>query len=85
MTLFVAALPTPEAPARILCPVVTESRMAVAPSHSHIHRLMEKHTSADPFISFEFFPPRTPEGLENLYAKLHKFKAQSECDDAQPL
>ena len=31
--------------------------------------------SADPLFSFEFFPPRTPEGEENLYAALRELQA----------
>ena len=34
-------------------------------------------TSADsPYFAIEFFPPRTPEGLEKLYERCPRFKAQ---------
>ncbi len=32
--------------------------------------------SKKPYVAFEFFPPRTPEGLENLYKRCVNFAAQ---------
>ena len=32
--------------------------------------------TAEPFIAFEYFPPRTDEGVQNLYARLGRMKMQ---------
>ena len=39
-------------------------------------KIKEAEAAHKPFIAFEFFPPRTPEGLENLYKRCTNFAAQ---------
>lgn len=34
--------------------------------------------------AIEFFPPRTPEGVQNLYKRFAIFAQQSECDIVRP-
>ncbi|WP_205695841.1 methylenetetrahydrofolate reductase [NAD(P)H] [Conexibacter sp. SYSU D00693] len=39
-----------------------------------IDELLDAGRSGEPIFSFEFFPPRTPEGEENLYAALRELR-----------
>jgi hypothetical protein len=43
-----------------------------------ISSLLEERDDEDVFISFEYFPPRTPEGVTALYDRIEKMKAYSE-------
>jgi hypothetical protein len=46
----------------------------------HVSKLIaEAEAAGKPYYAIEFFPPRTPEGLANLYARCSRFKAQGEC------
>lgn len=38
--------------------------------------LHERSESDGPFIAFEYYPPRTPAGVENLRKRLHRMKTQ---------
>lgn len=42
--------------------------------------LLEQHKDRGPWFSFEFYPPKTPEGVEKLYERLGKMAPYSEWD-----
>lgn len=37
-------------------------------------RIRNKETSGQPYFSFEYFPPKTPEGVANLYARIERMR-----------
>jgi 5,10-methylenetetrahydrofolate reductase len=40
-----------------------------------ISSLLDARGDEDVFVSFEYFPPRTPEGVTALYERIGKMKA----------
>lgn len=42
------------------------------PQQKFIDKILHKIELNEPFFSFEFFPPRTPEGLNNLYGRFKR-------------
>jgi hypothetical protein len=45
-----------------------------------VHRVcMQATSNGQPFCSFEFFPPKTAAGVENLYATHHTREAVAPC------
>lgn len=40
-------------------------------------RIQELEANNETYIAFEFFPPRTEKGVENLYSRFSRMKAQS--------
>ena len=40
-------------------------------------RIREKEERGEKYIAFEYFPPRTDDGVQNLYERFHRMKAQS--------
>jgi hypothetical protein len=43
--------------------------------------LLEQHKDRGPWFSFEFYPPKTPDGVEKLYDRLGKMAPYSEWVD----
>lgn len=41
-----------------------------------IDAINDKVQNGENFLSFEFFPPRTDDGVKNLYARFDRMKAQ---------
>ena len=42
-------------------------------------KIVEKvETMSEPWVAFEFFPPRTTAGLDNLYKRLDKLQKHGE-------
>ena len=52
---------------------------------ARIDELMAAHTGDAPWVSFEYYPPRTADGVSNLKKKMPRFKAQSECQLFAPV
>ncbi len=46
---------------------------------ARIDELMAAHSGDAPWVAFEYYPPRTEDGVNNLKKKMPRFKAQSEC------
>ena len=44
-----------------------------------IGELLEQHKDRGPWFSFEFYPPKTPDGVEKLYDRLGKMAPYSTC------
>lgn len=42
--------------------------------------LLEQHKERGPWYSFEFYPPKTPDGVEKLYDRLGKMAPYSACE-----
>jgi methylenetetrahydrofolate reductase (NADPH) len=38
-----------------------------------------KQAAGEAFVSFEFFPPRTDEGVANLVPRMGRYQAQGQC------
>lgn len=48
------------------------SNLPTHPQEKFIDKINKQIELNEPFFSFEFFPPRTPEGLNNLYARFKR-------------
>ena len=45
----------------------------------HISKRVSEFTPENPFIAFEYYPPRTEDGIKNLYKRLEGMKKYSTC------
>mmetsp|Transcript_11709 Transcript_11709/g.19880 ORF Transcript_11709/g.19880 Transcript_11709/m.19880 type:complete len:383 (+) Transcript_11709:187-1335(+) len=58
------------------CPDGTGSGYHVATSEKIIDKIKRNAETGKPFVSFEYFPPRTAEGVANLYDRIARMASQ---------
>ncbi len=59
-------------------PVAAAATPTAYQEDERIGDLLEQHKDRGPWFSFEFYPPKTPEGVEKLYDRLGKMAPYSE-------
>ena len=63
---------TPTSPRPVTPSLLASSSSILPPSSKFIDRIQAKIQAKQPFFSFEYFPPKTADGLTNLYMRFDR-------------